>query len=121
MALALAIMACSGSGGPTATAAKYFSGDVEYQLAVIDTGADPPSSLVDQYSAALDRTEVKCVQERRMVGDMATRAMQIIAEEYGKDVATLEMIRGVDDAIPDGETMDCAETFAVMIALIGGN
>jgi hypothetical protein len=94
--------------------------DIEYQLAVIETGGyvSPDDPLVDRFAAALDRAERKCDQDRRMIGDMSVRATEL-AEERGVATSPFEMITGLDEAVPDSAApMDCAEVLSALLVMM---
>jgi hypothetical protein len=93
---------------------------VAFQLATIDQGTNPSATTVARYDRALDRAEPKCTQTRRTIGDMAVRSVELLRDNYGIRATTLEMIEAVDQSIPPGERMDCAEIFAILVLLMGG-
>lgn len=107
----------------TSTAAGgYSDSSIEYQLATIDAGRSLPNddTRIDQYDEVLDRVQQVCGNGRRMLGDMAVRGRQILAEE-GVSVSAYELLDGVAIAL-DGQPRQssCAETFSVIMVLIQG-
>ncbi len=102
--------------------ASYSEDDPEYQLAVIDAGGfvplDDPS--IGTYAGLLDSLDVKCSEERSLIGDQAVRATQLLAEE-GIAVSALEALQGIDESIPEESPgFSCAEVAAAWITLLVG-
>jgi flagellum-specific peptidoglycan hydrolase FlgJ len=92
---------------------------MEFKLAAIDTSdRNPPDSTVAAYGAALDAAEPKCQQGRDEVGDMAVRATQL-AEENGMQASVMDMLQGVNEAVPDDlAPMDCAEILSSILVIM---
>lgn len=99
----------------------YGENDIEYQLAVVDSGGfvDPSDPTIDRYDRALNHLEDKCGDDRRMLGDMAVRSVQLLDEE-GISSTALEVLTAADSSIPaDMVRQDsCSDTFATLIALM---
>jgi len=101
---------------------EWTDSDVEYQLAVIDSGGfvpfDDPS--IDAYRLVLDRLEPKCSEARRLIADQAVRAVQLLADE-GVQSNAFEMMEAADVAISsDLGQVECAGIFAALITLMIG-
>jgi hypothetical protein len=105
----------------TATAGET----IAYKLAVIDgvSSVSPGDSTVTTYQGALDRAGKSCPNDtEQRLADMAVVASQILANDYGKSVSTLEMLGAVSESLAGTglEPSDCAETFAALVVLMGG-
>jgi hypothetical protein len=89
----------------------------ELLLAVIDVQtSEPDAETVDTYAEALDAADAVCEQDRELTADLAALGLEL-AGERGSDTSVLDMLRGLEEAVPEDEApADCAERMADLIA-----
>ena len=109
------------TASPASTASsRYSDHDPEYLLAAIDKGSlnvsDPE---VAPYERVLDRLEPKCTENRELIGDMAVRSLELLADEGVVSETTLTMMEAVDLSIPaDLGEQPCADIYATLLVLM---
>jgi hypothetical protein len=91
----------------------------EHLLAVIDgQQRDPAEETVASYAEALDATEAVCEQDRSLTADLAALGLEI-AGERGSDTTAMDVLRGLEEAVPDDEApADCVEVLADLLAVM---
>lgn len=125
--LMLSVVACGGGSDPGVVTQPDTGGwteeDIEYQLAVVDTGGfvatDDP--VIDRYATALDNAESVCPEGRTMLSDIAVRSVQILDENVpGHNENALSMLRAIHEAASGGQGLgvECTEIAATLIVLI---
>lgn len=93
---------------------------IEENLARIDLGERSPSSQqVQPYRRLLGTLEGRCTEERTMIGDMATRATQLIEENYDRSVTTRRVLEELESATRGLAPTDCSSILAPLITMIG--
>ncbi len=94
----------------------------EVLLAFIDTNQMTlPADLVRQYASLLNRLDARCEEERKLIGDKAVKATQILKEDKDVDLTVLQMLRAWDNAVPSGRDQGgCGSILAVLMVMIGG-
>lgn len=89
---------------------------VAEKLALIDDNPGQKS----EYNLLLDALMPKCGETRIGVSDTAVRGTQVMKEHRAVSMSTLEFLRAMDGAIPDGaEGINCTEIAAALITLTG--
>jgi len=93
---------------------------VEHKLATLDGVARPDPATLRAYEAALNSLEPKCHENRELLGSMALKARDLLANG-GVRESLLSILQHVDQSIPPGpHEMPCRDTFAGYVALRGG-
>jgi hypothetical protein len=94
----------------------------EFLLAVIDVqDSEPDDDTVDVYAEALDRADAVCEQDRELTADLAALGLEV-AGERGSDTSVLDMLRGLEEAVPEDEApADCVDTMADLLAVMTGD
>lgn len=107
---------------PPADEPDWTDEDVEYQLAVIDTGGFVPHDdpVIEKYARALDGAEKRCPEDRRMLGDMTVRALQVLDEEKpGHGETILTMLGALTDTAKPGKgKIECTELYSALLVLM---
>lgn len=90
-------------------------------MASIDAGkklglSDP---AIDAYASALDDLETRCGDDRRFLGDMATKAVEILERDAGVSYSTFEVLEGLYLAVgPDEFLESCSDRLAAWLTLV---
>lgn len=88
------------------------------KLAAIDAGTTRiTENRIRPYVALLSRLEVKCDDTQNGISDTAVQASNVFQSRKGIEVSTLSVMQMIDDAIPEGATLNCDEVIAAIIAL----
>jgi hypothetical protein len=96
--------------------------NTETLLARIDSNERTPSTtVVRRYGRLLDRLDLRCTEERSMLGDMAVRATQLVNEESGNSVTVLEVLEGVLYATQGLSSSACTQYFAIVAFSMGAD
>ena len=96
--------------------------NTETLLARIDSNERTPSTtVVRRYGRLLDRLDLRCTEERSMLGDMAVRATQLVNEESGNSVTVLEVLEGVISATQGLSSSACTQYFAIVAFSMGAD
>lgn len=91
---------------------------IEQNLALADRGTQASQQDAAAYDPPLDTLGFRCTQPRQLIGDMATRAKVVLKEQKGRDVSTLELLKGMVASTRDGsKPTDCSQTLAAMMVL----
>jgi predicted small secreted protein len=91
----------------------------EFLLAVIDVqDSEPDADTVDTYGQALDAADAACDEDRELTADLAALGLEI-AGERGSDTTVLDLLRGLEEAVPEDEApADCANVMADLLAVL---
>jgi hypothetical protein len=117
----IVVAAIQGVGGPTASDAPISSPPaasrrMEDNLALIDGR----SGEAYRYTPLLDALDSRCVESRDNIGDMATKAGQIIKEKTGREESIESLLQAWDRGTSSLSPPDanCAGVMAAMLVLM---
>ena len=80
------------------------SDSVEYKMATIDNGyIDKNDSKISNYKLLLDSLEEKTINGRIDISDITVTAQRLLRER-GIDMTLLQILRDLDNSIPEGLT-----------------
>ena len=117
---ALALLLLSSSTSAAQEVRVTENSPPEVLLAFIDTNQMTlPADLVRQYASLLNRLDARCEEERKLIGDQAVKATQILKEDKDVDLTVLQMLRAWDNAVPSGRDQRCSSILATLMVIIG--
>ena len=119
----------SGEGGGGTSVSQDGGGwtdeDIEYKLAVVDSGGfvrhDDPK--IASYARALDRADSSCPESRVRLADIAVASVQQLDRNTtGHSENALSMLQAIAASVSGSEELgvDCAEVAGLLVLMIMG-
>ena len=94
---------------------------IEAKLAALDSGRmDVKQSTINNYTRLLNELGKKCKEERRLIGDYASKGVELLKEK-NVSMNRLEFLEAMNQSIPENAkaklNVRCAEISALLVTI----